>query len=560
MRRALPPLRAASVLALIVGLVLGPAAVASAADPSPSTGADAEPKLNIGEAKAGKSVCTIGNDNLKNISGLVALSSGYAAIADGAFSRGSVSLVFLDSKCKTTSTFTNSNKPRDPQDLAVGKDGKTVWVADFGSGNDRDTIALWKVPADHKSVAKIYRMSYPDSKHTTASLLLDSDDTPIVITKDGSTANLYKPSKALVADSQTGVPLKKVGTFKPAKTDTENPKAVLGNQVTGAARSLDGTRVVIRTYADAYEFDVADDGDVVKAITGNDDPRITPLPNEDDGEAIAYSADGKLFYTVSRLEPDADESPKILSYTPYVPKAAEPTNIPGGGLQSPGSNQSWFDSLTPSDLTRIAAAVGAVGLALAVAGIVGIRRARKRRREEQDEYDEYDEEYDDAPRRGGEYGHPPAPRDPRYGDGYDDFDPYAAPAGMAAAGQRGGVYGAQGGYDQQGYDPAYGQQPGYDQAYQQPGYEQPGYDQGYGQQPGYDQGQYGAQPGYDQGQYGGQQYTGQGYEGQGYDQQQYGGQQGYDQGQYGGQQYGGQPGPDNGQYDGYDQQYDPRRR
>ena len=51
-------------------------------------------------------------------------------------------------------------------------------------------------------------------------------------------------------------------------------------------------RVALRTYTAAYEWDVPD-GDVVKAIT-TATPRITPLPDEPQGESIAYTADGRL--------------------------------------------------------------------------------------------------------------------------------------------------------------------------------------------------------------------------------------------------------------------------
>ncbi|WP_344132737.1 hypothetical protein [Luedemannella flava] len=564
MRRVLSPHHVASVIVLAAGLALGPVTAAAAAAPTPDPSASSDTggadALIIGEPVAGKKVCTISGTGLKAITGLVAIESGFAAITDGF--RSNLGLAFLDEKCKVTDTFTNSAGRRSPQDLALGKDGKTIWVADFGDAKNRPSIAVWKVPANHTSAATIYRMTFPDDPHPAQALLLDGDDTPIVLTNDGGATELYKPTKKLVGNDTTGVPMEKVGEFKPAKTDTENDMSVLANQVTGAARSPDGSKVVIRTYADAYEFDVAD-GDVVKAVTTGK-PRITRLPNETSGESITYSADGALFYTTSKLEADASDSPKILSYKPHVPPAPEPSGDGGGGgLQSPGAELSWFDRLGPSDLTRIAAAVGAVGLALAIAGIVGIRRARRRRREEEeDEYDDYDDGYDEAPaprRGGGEYGAPPQPRDARYaGDGYDDFDPYAAPAGMAAAGQRGGTYGGAAGYDQgyeqgyaqQGYDQGYAQQ-GYDQGYAQQGYDQgyaqQGYDQGYAQQ-GYDQSGYGAQQGYEQGygQQGYDQYGQQGYE-QGY------AQQGYDQGQYGQQQQ-------YGEYDGYDQQYDPRRR
>ena len=67
--------------------------------------------------------------------------------------------------------------------------------------------------------------------------------------------------------------------------------------VTGAAISPDRTRVALRTYTAAYEWDVPD-GDVVKAITTGT-PRLTPLPDEPQGEAIAYTVDGPRFLTLS---------------------------------------------------------------------------------------------------------------------------------------------------------------------------------------------------------------------------------------------------------------------
>src|SRR5262249_6753932 len=136
----------------------------------------------------------------------------------------------------------------------------------------------------------IYRLTYPGANehHDAEALLLDGDDNPIIITKDGTTANIFTPTKALVPDSQTGVPLKKVGFFKLSKTDTEGGPlpAGIGEAITGAAKSPDGKKVVLRSYTDAFEFTVGDDGDIVKAITSTD-PVITRLPNEPQGEGIS---------------------------------------------------------------------------------------------------------------------------------------------------------------------------------------------------------------------------------------------------------------------------------
>ena len=54
--------------------------------------------------------------------------------------------------------------------------------------------------------------------------------------------------------------------------------------------SPDGTRIVLRTYADAFEWDVPD-GDIVTAVTTGK-PRVTPLADEF-GESIAYTPDGE---------------------------------------------------------------------------------------------------------------------------------------------------------------------------------------------------------------------------------------------------------------------------
>jgi hypothetical protein len=352
-------------------------------------------------------------------------------------------------------------------------------------------------------------MQYPGgAKFDAQAMVLDKGDVPIIFAHEpNGVTGIYKPSKALEAEITENLPqLAKIGTFTPANTNTANPKGAIGNAlVTGAAKSPDGKHVVVRTLSDAYEFKVGDDGDVAKALTTT--PVVTPLPNEADGQAITYSADGTKFITVSKAA-----GATLMTWTRYDPppvtaQATEPTEetpVEEGGLLSKIKNLGF------GEMTRIIAAVGVVGLVLAIAGIIGIRRARRRRREEE-EYDDYDD-YDDEPRsrrgrgRGRDDDAGYGVREPSYSAGYDDQGGYGDQYGAGASyGGYSNGYGAQ----QGGYDQGYGGQPGYDQYGAQPGYDQYG-----GQQPGYDQ--YGGQPGYDQ--YGGQggqgQYGGYGYEGE----------------------------------------------
>jgi hypothetical protein len=115
-----------------------------------------------------------------------------------------------------------------------------------------------------------------------------------------------------------------VGSFRPSVTGASNPLGSLGEMVvTGAATSPDRRRVALRTYAAAYEWDVPD-GDVVKAITTGT-PRATPLPDEPQGEAIAYTVDGQGFLTLS----DVSGPTELRRYEPStVAGAASPSAPP----------------------------------------------------------------------------------------------------------------------------------------------------------------------------------------------------------------------------------------
>jgi hypothetical protein len=532
-------LGAAAVVVAAVVTVSGATAAAAAPTPTPTPGTSggAEGGSNLGPATAGTAVCTLTSSTLTQITGMLATDKG-TLVVEGR-DENTVKIYTLDGSCKSTvKSYTGTSNPLDPQDMAIGSDG-TIWIGDLGDKDgNRPTVAFHKI-APNGSAAVPNRVTYPDGAKTAAAFLLDKDDLPIIFARAGKPgASLYKPNKALVPNAQPpGVPaLAKVGEFTPQTTGTSNPSTALGNGVvTGAAKSPDGKKVVIRTLSDAYEYDVAD-GDVLQAITSGT-PRITPLPDEPDGQAIAYSTDGTKFLTIGSKPTGATENAKLLSYAPFVPAPAAPNNDPGtGGGEETPTSQSWLSRLSFSELTRIVAAVGVVGLVLAIAGIIGIRRARKRRREEEEEYDDYDD-YDDRPRRGrggrgrGGYG--------REYEGYDDQ--YGGQGGYADAGYGGNGYGDYA-------DAGYGQRGGY------------GADYAGGQYGGQQQPQYGGQPGYEgygQPQYGGQQYGG----------DQYGGQdQHYGADQYGGQQYGGDYGGQGQQYGGYggyeefDPMQDPRRR
>lgn len=471
--------------------------------------------------------------NIENVTGMVATDKGIFVVEGG--DTNQVTFNLLDASCKAELNIFSGANPVNPQDLGLASDGSVV-VADIGDTDggepSRERIAIETAQPDGNT-AKTFRFQYPGgAKFDAQAMVLDKGDVPIVFAHEaGGVTGIYKPATALEAEITADLPqLAKIGTFTPANTNTPNPQGAAGNAlVTGAAKAPDGKHVVVRTLSDAYEFEVGADGDVAKALTGV--PVVTPLPNEPDGQAITYSADGTKFITVS-----VGAAATLMTWTPYVPPVvtedpvapAEETPVEEGGILAKIKNLGF------NEMTRIIAAVGVVGLVLAIAGIIGIRRARRRRREEE-EYDDYDD-YDDDPRprrgrgRGRDDDHGYGVREPAYSAGYDDQGGYGADQ-----------YGA-GGYAANGYG---GGQ--YADQYGAAGYAEPGYaDPAYG-------GQQYADPAY-----GGQQYADPAYGGQGYGADQYGGQQQQygDYGQAQGQgQYGGY-----GYEEDFDPMQDPRRR
>jgi hypothetical protein len=360
-------------ISLVVIAALGTVSLpltAAYADPSPAA------TIPVPAATPGQVVCTV-DGQLSALVGITATASGYAVVDKANENNLSKRIYPLNSKCQHTTPINYGGTADDPRDIEVSADGSTYWVAD--SGDDlqsptRDTIALWKIATSGNSKGTLYRFVFPNGDGPyDADALLMSGSTPIFVTHPlTGPSGIYVPNGT--PSTSANVPLKKVGQFTPQKTGTANKLNTTGQlAVTGGAVSPDGKRVVLRTYSDAYEWDVVG-GDVVKAITTTT-PRITPLPNEDGGEAITYSHDGKYFLTVN----DTNAKATILRYTPSA--AIVPAKATGAAPGAPkdGGGQSWFSKLTLNQLVAIVATVGVIGLIMVAAGMIGISRARKRR-------------------------------------------------------------------------------------------------------------------------------------------------------------------------------------
>ncbi|TYB37462.1 hypothetical protein FXF50_14375 [Micromonospora sp. AP08] len=400
----------------LVGAVVAPAGIALAAPA-------AAPVL----AAVPKKKCTIEDKRLRELSGIVATSTGYVVINDGTDDESRKRVFFLDTKCeiaKDPVRYSGSG-PYDTEDLALGPDKKTLFIADTGDNVEaktrRERVAIWTMPLSGSKQPVLHRLTYPGNEpHDAEALLVGNDNLPLVITKDLSgKSEIFTPTaKFKSSGDPEPIPMKKVGEVTLPKTNTENKLGGPGRLlVTGATRSPDGSKVVLRTYGDAFEFDVTG-GNIVAALTTGK-PRVTPLADPF-GEAISYTADGRSFVTVSDGGLlDATDPIDILSYAPATTGVEALPNA-GRDVTRPAAEKSWIEGLTLDEITYLIAAVGVLGALMVGAGIFGILKARRK----------------PAP--------PAEPTDER-GDEFPGNPGYPPPANRPDVPPRGGVYGGGGG-------------------------------------------------------------------------------------------------------------------
>ncbi|MEV4314551.1 hypothetical protein [Actinocrispum sp. NPDC049592] len=236
--------------------------------------------------------CTVSERSIGELSGLVADKDHLYAINDG----GTKLNVFVlnRSTCKLEKSITNKADPYDVEDLARTPDG-AFWLADIGDNNkNRETVALTKLSPDGKT-ATLYRLTYPDGAHDAEALLIDRKGVPYIVTKVPlGAAGVYRPDGPLQSSGPTK--LTQVGSVDLQTTETPGgptriPHSIASVLVTGGAVAADGTVIALRTYTDAYLYS-APDGDVLAALGRT--PVQVPLPNEPQGEAIAFDPDGNL--------------------------------------------------------------------------------------------------------------------------------------------------------------------------------------------------------------------------------------------------------------------------
>lgn len=217
----------------------------------------------------------------------------------------------------------------DWEDMAIGPGPDEgvdyLHLADIGDNDAiRDEIAVYRVPepdapsrdpqydpereASLTGVEKLV-LRYPDRAHDAETLLVDplSGDL-IIVTKDVATG------MALVFRGDTAAPVGQPQTLEQVATidfalyrdqiqaRPDAPALVAGvpHIPTAGDVSADGALVVIRTYGAVFVWERPDGAPLWEAFAR--EPCQAPSAIEQQGEAIAFDADGKGYLTVSEGE------------------------------------------------------------------------------------------------------------------------------------------------------------------------------------------------------------------------------------------------------------------
>jgi hypothetical protein len=299
-------------------------------------------------------ICTISDRRITESSGLAAAGDSLYTANDG----GDRLRVFvLDRTCRVRRVIENALNPYDVEDLARSPDG-TLWLADIGDNDTaRRTVALELLT--ESGDATLFRFTYPDGAHDAEALLLDRRGRPYLVTKELLSAHVYTPARTPTADRPTPLSLVTTLSFRLTGSAGGPVGEVSQVLVTGGAVAPDGARLALRTYTDAYVWS-APDGDLAAALRSGT-PRRIPLPATEQGEAIAFTPDGRSLLTSTEgsaaplhLVPLDDDGP-----TPTHSSTADPTD---GPTTTPAASEPPIDRKSSGLANLLLAAVIAGGL------------------------------------------------------------------------------------------------------------------------------------------------------------------------------------------------------
>jgi len=250
-------------------------------------------------APEGEPLATIAVAELNELSGLAA-SRAHPGILWAHNDSGDTPRVFaFDLNGQPRGTFRLAGaRAEDWEDMAVGPGpapGKSyLYLGDIGDNfGRRPNVVVYRIeepaPGTPGEVAipgvEAITLRYPQGEaHNAEALMVDSP-----------TGDLYIVTKSLLGRAKV---FRAPGPLEASAIDLEAVAELhLLGPATAGDISVEGDEIAIRTYKDAYLWERPPGVSVAEALGG--EPRRIPLVFEPQGEAIAYSADGRALLTAS---------------------------------------------------------------------------------------------------------------------------------------------------------------------------------------------------------------------------------------------------------------------
>jgi hypothetical protein len=190
----------------------------------------------------------------------------------------------------------------DWEDMALGAGpggADHLYLGDIGDNDAvRDEVVVYRLaepavpagglPAGTTAAAEVLTLTYADGPRDAETLLADPSTGDLFVvgkTWDAGSVGVYR----IPADAAPGNPvaMERVG---------EVP-ALAGEMVTGGDVSVDGSLVALRTYFGVQVWDRGPGQTVADALAG--EPCEAPAPLEVQGEALAFTPDGRGYVTIA---------------------------------------------------------------------------------------------------------------------------------------------------------------------------------------------------------------------------------------------------------------------
>ena len=187
--------------------------------------------------------------------------------------------------------------PRDWEDLASGPGPNAsepyLYVADFGDNHRvRSTITIYRIkePAvgsgsSSTSVYDSLTLTYPDGPHNAEALLVDPwDGSLLIVTKEaGATAQLFSTGS--------------FGAGSHSRTLQHRGQTNISEIATGGDVSPNGRSIIVRGYGGVHGWTRSAGESLWSALQGSRCSLASV--GEPQGEAVAFTADGKGYLTIS---------------------------------------------------------------------------------------------------------------------------------------------------------------------------------------------------------------------------------------------------------------------